>query len=293
MESLKELSKNFWAKIVLVLKNFENSTIFEQLMRRYEALTPNEQSNIRKALNFVGIVIFGFLVLGGPLMLLSKVKKIKTLEKLEADAFIFQAEYEAKNKGYTPPAGWAPLSSNSANDLASSFNEYLMKIGVPEVYGSLLSNGDKLNLMLQEISIRQATRILFQLEALYPKLKATKFMARPNPRKTDILDIEASFEFNPAIGSQFAQGTGNSQAYPDVDGSDSTAETRGSGPGKTFAAGGGSGDGAGGGSGNTSGDFIPPPPGGENFDEFVPPEMPDDMPPPPPPPGFEGGGESE
>ena len=292
MESLKELSKNFWAKIVLALKNFENSTIFEQLMRRYEALTPNEQSNIRKALNFVGIAIFGFLVLGGPLMLLSKVKKIKTLEKLEADAFIFQAEYEAKNKGYTPPAGWAPLNADSANNLASSFNEYLMKIGVPEVYGSLLSNGDKLNLMLQEISIRQATRILFQLEALYPKLKATKFIARPNPRKTDILDIEASFEFNPAIGSQFAQGPGNSHAYPDADGSDSSA-TRGSGPGKSFASGGGSGDGAGGGSGNTSGDFIPPPPGGENFDEFVPPEMPDDMPPPPPPPGFEGGGESE
>ena len=291
MESLKEVFRNSWAKLVIALKRFENSTLFEQIMRRYEALSPSEQNKVRQTLKIVSLLFFGFLVLGGPLMILSKVKKIKTLERLEAEAFIFQSEYEAKNKGYTPPSGWTPLSASTADDLTSSFNEYLMKIVIPEVYGTLIASGDKLNLTLREISIRQATKILFQLEALYPKLKATNFSARPNAQKSDILDINASFEFNSAAANQFAQGSKGSQNYPDDADFNSSAGPRGSGPGDSFS--GGRGDENSMENPNVSGGYIPPSPSGESFDEFVPPEMPDDMPTPPGPPGFEGGVDSE
>ncbi len=285
MESLKEILKNTWAKIVLNLKRFENSTFFEQMVRQYEALTTREQSHVRRAFKYLGIGIFAFILFSGPLTLLSKMKKIKTLEKLETDAFLFQAEYESKNKGYSPPAGWMPISASSASDLAESFNEYLAKIGVPETCGTLVSLGETLNLTLKEISIKQATRILFQLEALYPRVKTSKFVWRPNSVDPKILDIEASFEFNSAAANQFAQGSndalderemlnrgsplppgaGNS-ATPNFPGGDDMVSSPGS-------------------------DFIPPPPGAENFDEFVPPDMPDDIPPPPPPPGFEGMGD--
>ena len=291
MESLKEFFKNIWAKIVVVLKRFENSTFFEQIMRRYESLTPTEQTNVRKVLSFILFCFFAFLVLGGPLMILSKVKKIKALEKLEADAFIFQAEYESKNKGYTPPSGWTPVSAGSPSDLSYSFNEYLLKMGVPEMYGTLVSNGLDLNLTLREISLRQATKILFQLEAFYPKLKTTYFSARPNSLKPDVLDIEARFEFNTAAGGQFAQDTSNSQNYPDEEGGNSPGRSEKTTPGESFS--GGRRDDNFGDNSNVSGGYVPPPPGGENFDEYVPPEMPDDIPPPPPPPGFEGGGDSE
>jgi hypothetical protein len=283
MESLKEILKNTWARIVLALKRFENSSLFEQIIRRYEALTPREQSNVRKCFKFLGIGIFTFLVLSGPLSLLSRMKAIKTLEKLEADAFIFHAEYESKNKGYAAPIGWMPLSASSAADLVESFNNHLAKIGVPENCGTLISNGENLNLTLKEISIRQATRILFQLEALYPKVKTTKFVSRPNSNNREILDIEASFEFNSAIGNQFAEESNQDQIYPGDEKSPSTESGDGEKP-PTFPS-----------SDEVSNnfpqgsDFIPAP--GDTIDEFVPPEMPDDISPPPPPPGFEGGGD--
>lgn len=286
MESVKEFLKNTWSKIVLVLKRFENSPFFEQILRRYEALTPREQSHVRKTFKFLGIGVFAFILLSGPLTLLSKMKKIKTLEKLETDAFLFQAEYESKNKGYSPPAGWMPMSSSSASDLADSFNEYLARIGVPETCGTLVSLGETLNLTLKEISIKQATRILFQLEALYPRVKTSKFVWRPNSVDSKILDIEASFEFNSAA-AQFAQGSNDSQNYREtLDMNTPSNSGAGNSPMSNYP----SGDDM---MNSPGSDFIPPPPGAENFDEFVPPDMPDDiMPgPPPPPPGFEGGGD--
>lgn len=285
MENLKEILKNTWAKIVLLLQRFENSSFFEQMVRSFEALTPREQNNLRKSFKFLGIGVLAFLILSGPLSLLSKIKKIKTLEKLEADAFMFQTEYESKNKGYSAPVGWMPISANSAADLTENFNTYLARIGVPESCGTLISNGENLNLTLKEISIKQATRILFQLEALYPKVKTTKFVSRPNSTNREIIDIEASFEFNSSAGNQFAQGPAGSQDYPDEE-TNSPADLRNEAPPPSFPNGEEASN-----SFPQGDDFIPPPPGGENFDEFVPPEMPDDIPPPPPPPGFEGGGE--
>ena len=287
MEKINEILKNIWAKIVLSLKNFENSTLFEQIVRRYEALTPKEQNNFRKTFKFLGIGIFTFLVLSGPLTLLSKIKKIKTLEKLEGDAFMFQTEYESKNKGYSAPVGWMPLSANSAEDLTDNFNTYLARIGVPESCGTLVSSGENLNLTLKEISIKQATRILFQLEALYPKVKTTKFVSRPNSTNREIIDIEASFEFNSTAGSQFAQGSSPTEGSPEEETNSPSVIRNGGSPSTVYRS-----DEP---SNNVpqAGDFIPPPPGGEGFDEYVPPEMPDDIPPPPPPPGFEGGGDSE
>jgi hypothetical protein len=285
MEKLKEILKNTWVKIVLLLQRFENSSFFEQMVRSFEALTPREQNNLRKSFKFLGIIILAFLILSGPLSLISKIKKIKTLEKLEADAFMFHAEYESKNKGYTPPVGWMPISANSAADLTENFNTYLARIGVPESCGTLILNGENLNLTLKEISLKQATRILFQLEALYPKIKTTKFISHPNSNNREILNIEASFEFNSAVGSQFAQGSMGSQGYPDEE-TNSPADSRDEARPPSFSSGEEASN-----SFPQGDDFIPPPPGGENFDEFIPPEMPDDIPPPPPPPGFEGGGE--
>jgi hypothetical protein len=291
VDQLKELLQNLWVRIVTLLKSFENSSIFERIMRRYESLTPSGQ---RLALNLSKIgslILIAAMFLGGPLILLYKIQKVQKLEKLEMDVLTFQAEYEAKTKGFSFPSGWRPMSSNSAQDLARSMTEYMDSIGVPEEYGSITATGDNLKLTAREVSIRQTTNMLFQMEALYPKLRGVEFSARPNTRNKEIIDLEASFIFNPQIVSrqQVPQDNinlpdeifpeDNFQAPPPPPQSARPAapsfpdrpSDQDFNPNSGFQE-----------------DYVPPPPPPfDDYEEFIPPEIPDDLPPPPPPPGFE------
>ena len=161
MDRLKEIFATIWLKLVSAIKAFEDSSLFERITRKYESLPPTKQQ-IVKILSSLTLYIFGAcIVLGPAFMLLSKVYGLKTLESLEADAISFQADYDAQTRGYTAPVGWKPYASSSANEIASSFNEYLLSIGVPEELGTLTASGEELNLTLNDISIRQATNIVF------------------------------------------------------------------------------------------------------------------------------------
>jgi hypothetical protein len=286
VDRLREIFRSLWGKIEAALKNFENSSLFERIMRRYESMSPRGQGLFKWILKTGVLMVIAFLIVGGPLILLSKLARIKQLEKLESSALVFQAEYDSLTKGYTPPVGWRPLDAGSAAQLASAFNEYLPGIGVPEEFGTLVATGDTLNLTLREISIRQATNIIFQLEALYPKLKATALTARPNAGRRDIMDMEATFKFNPAFANQFSgaapggydQGEAEEQIVHGPSGK--TPPGKGGTGGKGTAPHNGGSD--------FQSDYVPPPPppGGE-YDDLAPPDIPDDLPPPPPPPGFE------
>ncbi|MEZ4816250.1 MAG: hypothetical protein R3A80_13775, partial [Bdellovibrionota bacterium] len=124
MDRFKELLQSLWLKVVAALQNFENSPLFERIMRRYESMTPVGQNAFKSLTKLGALVIIALMILGGPFLLLSKLNDIKNLENLESEAASFQAEYEAQTKGFTPPSGWRPLNANSAQDLSAAFNEY-------------------------------------------------------------------------------------------------------------------------------------------------------------------------
>jgi len=289
MDKLKEALQSLWLKIAGALKNFEDSPLFERIMRRYESLSPNGQSVFKGLVKIFAFMVIAFMILGGPFMLLSKLNDIQTLEALEGEATAYQAEYEAQTRGFTPPVGWRPLAGNSADSIAAAFNEYLPSIGVPEEFGTLVANGDSLKLVLKEVSIRQTTNIVFQLEGLYPKVQTQTLKIRPNAGQRDIVDVDATFKFNPAFANQMS-GAVPSMDNQDLDSPDEgsfapppppspSPSTRNSPnlPNNSVVDGG------------ESNDYIPPPPPppGGDYEEFAPPDLPDDLPPPPPPPGFE------
>lgn len=286
MEKLNELFQNIWLKIVGALKNFEDSSLFERLTRRYESLSPNGQKIFKGLTKITALLVIAFMILGGPFMLLSKLNDIQSLEDLESEATLFQAEYEAQTKGFNPPTGWRPIPSDSAGSLAAAFNEYLPGIGVPEEFGSLVANGDNLKLILKEISVRQATNILFQLEGLYPKVQTQTLNIRPNVGQRDILDLDATFKFNPAFANQFSATTPISPDQLEDLGPPPSMPSPPSPNRNTPNLPNNNTD-----SENTDfqNEYIPPPPPapGGDYDEFTPPDLPDDLPPPPPPPGFE------
>ena len=287
MDRLRELLRNIWMRIVAALKNFENSATFERIMRKYESLSRKNQNLVGLLLQALGIMALAVLILGGPFLLLFNIQTLHTLEHLEADAQAFQAEVDSRTKGFSPPSGLKAMPSSSAGELAENFNEYLLTTGVPEQYGTLVAMENKLNLTLKEISIRQATNILFQLEGLFPKVRGLSFNARPNTSNPQILDVEGTFEFNPAYVNQFAGGSTVPMTEPEsepsaqptsrsnVGGPTRSAPTEGNNPNDP----------------NFQNDYVPtaPPPG--DFEEFSPPDIPDDLPPPPPPTDFGSGEE--
>jgi len=284
MDRLKEVLHNIWIKIVELLKNFENSSLFERIMRRYESMTPRGQNGFKLVLKLAACVFVGFIILGGPFMLLSKINRIRDLESLEGKALLFQSEFEAQTRGYNPPDGWRPMGASSANELASTLNDYLPGIGVPEEFGVMQANGDNLTLTLKEISIRQATGIMFQLEGLYPRVRTQSFEAKPNAGQRDIIDMNATFQFNPAFAGQVSALPGKGTADEDIVDEIPPANIRN--PKKSGTTGTNTNGQPVSPNSPTGGDFVPPPPAGD-FDEMAPPEIPEDLPPPPPPPGFE------
>jgi hypothetical protein len=177
------------------------------------------------------------------------------------------------------------MRATSADELASAFNEYLPNIGVPEEFGTLVAAGETLTLTLREISVRQATNILFQLEGFYPKLKTQTLKIRPNAGQRDILDMDATFKFNPAFANQFSQmdsGTNDEpseETFSPENMPPPPSNNRRNSPNlPDFGSDGG----------DIQNEYIPPPPpSGAEYDELAPPDLPDDLPPPPPPPGFE------
>lgn len=294
MDRIKELFATLWMKFVAALKSFEDSSLFERIMRKYESLTPGRQHLVKLLFTASVYICAALIVLGPAFMLLSKAYKLKTLERLEMDALSFQADYEARTRGYATPAGWKPFSSNSANEIVSNFNEYLLSNGVPEELGVASANDDTIQLSLRDISIRQARTILFQLEALYPKVKSESLDVHVDPASPDRVEMNATFQFNPAFANQFAEAAGPGDAMPSEESfedippptsggtnarnprypSNPVPVNPGENPTGDFNSG--------------TGDYIPPPPPPSgDYEEFTPPDIPDDIPPPPPPPGFE------
>jgi hypothetical protein len=284
MDKLKEIFQSIWLKIEGLCKNFEDSPLFERIMRRYESLSPNGQGIFKGLVKVSALLVVAFMILGGPFLLLSKLSDIQNLEELESEAATFQSEFEAQTRGFTPPSGWRPLAADSATSLATAFNEYLPSIGVPEEFGTLLANGDTLKLVLKEISIRQATNILFQLEGLYPKVQAQVISVRPNLGQRDILDLDATFKFNAAFANQISAVAPDTQGTMNEENLGPPPTSIPAPPRNTPNLPNGNADNP-----DFQNEYIPPPPPppGGDYDEFAPPDLPDDLPPPPPPPGFE------
>lgn len=199
-----------------LVNRFENSGLFEKLALSYES----QDKNIQKIIKVVGISVLSLLVLlllGYPLITLYK-SKTAIQETRELISLVKELNYLDRIE-YLPspsPRGHKRLSVKSPEDLMSSFRNFLGNhIGVAKVSYNLRSSGKDVFLNISELTIRQAYRLVFQIDGWHSNVMFKNLDLKAHPKESDLLQLSAHVSLEKTISkSQPIEEINNSKPPP-------------------------------------------------------------------------------
>jgi hypothetical protein len=155
------------------LSKIENSSQYEQLLNKYEALTPEQQKYIRLGSRLSFIVLMLYLVTS-PLMSLFQHKSVLTQQRtLLAEMKTFNMALETRPRPAPPPRDWQDLPANTSTEANNSLRSYISSIGFPAgSYQILLSSNGHIQIDFPEINLRQVQALVHQVDGWYPTLQS-------------------------------------------------------------------------------------------------------------------------
>jgi type II secretory pathway component PulM len=189
----------FWR----VVERIEESSYFERLVHTYETLEPRQQKWIRflgKAA-FVGLLVM--LVFQPLWNTWTERRDLQKYRRLVQDASLFQYQVRQLKQGYQRPRGWQPLPAGNTEQVNESLAQYLSNIGVSPDFYRIEAQENALNMEVDELSIKQANALLYQVEGFYPLLSFTNLQMKVHPENKTLLKMSALIQFNAQYAGQF------------------------------------------------------------------------------------------
>jgi len=184
LAQLHEHLKAFFGKI-------EESSVFERIMMFYEGLDPSKQKIVR------GIMRLGFLSLAVYIVVSPILRSFiarREIQFFSQQTFRLQ-ELSAKGSeviSQAPkPPGWQAMPASSSGELENSLRDYLANIGISEDYYAANADGlDRFNLNIDELTLKQALAITFQMDGWYPQVLTEKIDITVHPENSDRLQMQ-------------------------------------------------------------------------------------------------------
>ena len=268
MNTLQTYWAHFQTWLLATLTKIEESSLFERITLRFEALDPRHQKRVRTAGSLATLFILALLIVMPIVSVIRAKADLANSRMLISDMQSFNADYSVIHKPAPRPAGWQFLSALNLDEAENSLNQFTASIGAPQDATKLERSGNGFTLSITGISLRQVVAIVFQIDGWYPVFKMPKFHVKVSGESRDTLDLEATLTYDSAaaVASNSAGGASSASNY-------SRDDESGGGGGPSRAGNGMAG----------SSDFAPPPtPGGNTGGGGAGDDFSGDLPPPPP-----------
>ena len=175
-----------------LIDRLENSALFEKIAISYES----QDKNVQQIIKYTGIAalsLVALFILGYPVYSLYKNKtSISETRELIAMAKELNHLDRIEYLPAPPPRGHKHLSTASAEELMTSFKTYLGNhIGVAKVSYNLRASGKDIFLNISELTIRQAYRLLFQIDGWHSDVIFKNVDLKVHPKEKDLLQMSA------------------------------------------------------------------------------------------------------
>jgi len=272
MNQLLEYWDAFRAWVKTTINHIEESPQFERLVLKFEGLEPRQQKWVR-----IGSILFGIflitLVYCYPILSLALRKgELDDTRALIRSVQAFNDENAVVRRPAPRPEGWkSTLQASNPKEFEAALSQYAESIGIPVDFVILTPvNGNVYQVEIQELSLRQAVTLLFQVDGYHPALRFDDLKIAVHPDSKDLLTLRAKVRFLQELGLEGPPPDFDSAANGDDDDPVDAPVTGGRGNGYPSASAG---------PGGTSlpppptGAYPPPPSGipGDDFDSDLPP----------------------
>ena len=194
MSQLQQLWERVRGALLDLVRGIEESAAFERLLSEYDALEPRQQKWLRAMA--VLLVLGGFVVIVAlPVVNVFRTQRnLNDLRALVAEMRHYQDQKAVIRKPAPPPLGFQNLPANSPAEAEESLKAFLASIGLE---GDALTTGDNggWRLVVPELSVRQATTLLFQIDAWTPRLTTENVQVTVHPANKELLTLNADLRY--------------------------------------------------------------------------------------------------
>lgn len=271
--SFRQTGDRLRLALVELTKRIEESAFYERLLNEYEALELRQQKWIRASLVIlVGLVAFGVFVL--PILgVVSEKNRLSTTRHLIGEMRAYQDQAAVIHQAAPRPTGFQPLPAATAAEFEDSLKQFLGSVGLGGDDIEITPSNNGLKVEIPELSIRQATTILFQIDGWFPAVRNDRSKMKVNAANKDLLSMSMNLRF---VGGSASGDEGPAMDEPSGD-TPANGVSAGSGlPARTGGTTNYRSDGTAGG-GNAYPGMTPPAPSDDFETELPPPSFEEDM----------------
>jgi hypothetical protein len=186
----------------------EESPLFERLVLKYESLEPKQQRWVRNGgtlafFSVIGLVFFLPLILA-----LQSKSQVSSMRKLLFEVQSFNNENSIVRRPAPRPRDWRALPAGTLQDLESSLQNFSETIGIPSDFVAVKGAGNGLSIDIQELSLRQAVALLYQIDGWFPAVKFDENKISIHPDSKDLLTLRAQLSYDETLAAQLPQDAG-------------------------------------------------------------------------------------
>jgi len=209
---LERLRDQIKPHVLSLLTRVEESPLFERIAHKIENMEPSGQRWLKAAGSMAMILGLMMVTVYPVLSTFAQRYQISNYESLLLDMKAFNAETQTIRKPAPLPSGIHSFDMANATNLRDSLSLYLQQIGIPSDIFEISGNDFSILINLQELTLRQAMNITFQVDAWHPKLVAETLKISVNETSKDLITMELRLKFDPnaTVASVSQNGAANS-----------------------------------------------------------------------------------
>jgi hypothetical protein len=173
------------------LAKIEEWSFFERIMIFYEGMEPTRQALVRGGIR-LGFSFFALWICISPVLHSYSTKSfIRTFNDSTFQLQTLAAVGSDVVAQAPKPPSWQALPASSAAELENSMREFLASIGVPDDFFTAKADGaDRFQLDIEELTLRQALAITFQMDGWYPAVRTESLEINVHPKHVDRLNLK-------------------------------------------------------------------------------------------------------
>ncbi len=211
-----EQARNFAKGLV---QRIEESSAWEHLMNRFEALDPTQKRQLRGVGLALGLALPTLALVYPLTVVFGEKSRQAAMRDLIEDMREFNLERAVERRAAPAPSGFQNLPIGSASEAEESISQYFSQIGITPEIAEVKSTGGGFSVDIKELTVRQLVALTYQMDGWYPALIADSVKIAVHESDKTLLTLQATYRYLPENAGKIGQGlprmSGAAPSYDD------------------------------------------------------------------------------
>jgi hypothetical protein len=208
MNRILELGRALKNAFVNFLQKIEESSFFERSVLKWESLDPRYQKRYLAFLNFAAYLFVILVFAWPPFIVLTERMKLSKFKDLQSEIRSLALTPEIVKKPAAAPMGWLTYPIATIDEFETSLELFLANLGIPLSSGEYKRTGNDMNLVFEDLTIRQILVFVYQIDGWNPALKLNSLSLQNSKSNKVLMRLEANLKYDPSSASTFTSAGG-------------------------------------------------------------------------------------